>query len=141
MNKFAIGAFLLLSTMNTAFAEPVVVIVNSANTQSLSASDVKNIYTDRSIAWDSGDRIKVYNLPAEEAAAEVFAAKVLGTSARSAAAAEANRIVNNTSRNPQLTKREVLVASIVSKKPNAIGYVPRGIISGKNGIRILLTLE
>ncbi len=141
MKKLTLVAFLFLSAMNPALSEPVVVIVNSANTQSLSTSDVKNIYRDRTITWDNGNKIMVYNLPSKEAAAEVFATKVLGVSSRSAAASEANRIVTNTSRNAQLTKREVLVASIVSRKPDAIGYVHKKTVSGKEGIRILLTLE
>ncbi|MDX8386418.1 MAG: substrate-binding domain-containing protein [Gallionella sp.] len=141
MKKLTLVAFLLLTAMSTALAEPMVVIVNSANTQNLSVSDVKNIYRDRTTTWDNGNKIKVYNLPSEFSGTEVFAAKVLGVSAHSAAAAEANRIVTNTSRNPQFTKREVLIVSIVSRKPNAIGYVHQNIVSGKEGIRILLTLE
>ncbi len=141
MKKLTLVACLLLTAMSPALAEPIVVIVNSANTQNLSVSDVKNIYRDRTTTWSNGNKIKVYNLPSEFLGTGVFSNQVLGVSAHSAAAAEANRIVTNTSRNPQLTKREVLIASIVSRKPNAIGYVHQNIVSRKNGIRIVLTLE
>lgn len=143
MKKLIIALLLLASMfgMRAALADPVVVIVNSANTQNLSLDDVKNIYADKTIVWANGEKIAVYNLPAEEAAAEIFARKVLGISASSAAAAESNRVVSNVARNPQQTKRDALVSSIVAKTPHAIGYVPKAQADGKSGIRVLFTLE
>lgn len=143
MKKLIIALPLLVSmfAMHAAIAGPVVVIVNSANTQDVSMSDVKNIYTDKAIAWASGQKIAVYNLPAEDAAAELFARKVLGMSARDASAAESNRVISNAARNPQQTKRDALVSSIVAKTPNAIGYIPKEQAEGKSGIRVLFTLE
>lgn len=143
MKKIIIALLLLTSVfaMHTAFADPVAIIVNSANTQKLSLDDVKSIYADKTIAWADGGRIAVYNLPAEEDGAEVFARKVLGMSANNAAAAESNRVISNIARNPQQIKRDVLVSSIVAKSPHAIGYVPKGQAEGKSGIRILFILE
>ncbi len=143
MNKlFSISSLLLaLLTSTSAVAEPVVVIVNSANAQAVSQADVKAIYNDKSNAWANGEKITAYNLPPEDAAAEKFASKVLGSSARDAAAAESNRAVTNTSRNPQQTKRDALVASMVAKTPSAIGYVPKLSAEGKTGVKVLFTLE
>ena len=135
--------FLLLPMLITcaAIAAPVAVIVNSANTQAVSQADVKSIYTDKKVAWANGNKIAVYNLPPGEGAAETFAHSVLGMSARDAASDESNRIINNTSRNPQQEKRAALVLSIVAKTPAAIGYVPKDLTEGKPGIRVLFTLE
>ncbi|MCR4302948.1 MAG: hypothetical protein NUV63_01805 [Gallionella sp.] len=143
MKKLIIALTLLVSvfTVSVALADPVAVIVNSANSQVISSVDAKNIYMDRTNTWTDGNKIAVYNLPPEDAAAEIFARKVLGVSARDAAAAESNRVVSNTARNPQQTKRDMLVSSIVAKTPNAIGYVPKKNIEGKSGIRVLFTLE
>jgi ABC-type phosphate transport system substrate-binding protein len=143
MKKLMIALLWLVSVsgMHTALADPVAVIVNSANTQNISLNDVKSIYTDKMIAWTNGGKIAVYNLPAEEAAAEIFARKVLGISASDAAAAESNRVVSNVARNPQQIKRDALVSSIVAKTPHAIGYVPKSQADGKSGIRVLFTLE
>lgn len=134
-------ALMFVTFVHAAVAGPVAVIVNSANTQSVTQSDVTSIYSDKTIAWGNGDKIAVYNLPPDEGSAEVFAKRVLGSSARDAAADEANRIIKNTSRNPQQTKRAILVSSIVSKTPGAIGYVPREMADGKPGIRVLFTVE
>jgi ABC-type phosphate transport system substrate-binding protein len=135
MKKFIIAVPLLAALFAThaALAGSVVVIVNSANNQNATMTDIKNIYMDKTVTW--------YNLPAEDAAAEIFAGKVLGVSARDAAAAESNRIISNASRNPQQTKRDALVASIVAKTPNAIGYISKEQAEGKSGIRVLFTLE
>lgn len=143
MKKLIIALPLLLSmfAMHVALAGPAVVITNSANTQNVSLADVKDIYMDKTIIWASGEKIAVYNLPAEDAAAELFASKVLGMSARNAAAAESNRVVSNAARNPQQTKRDALVSSIIARTPNAIGYVPKEQAEGKSGIRVLFTLE
>ena len=143
MKKLIIALPLLISmfAVHTALAGPVAVIVNSANSQYISLSDVKNIYMDKTITWESGRKIAVYNLPAEDAAADSFARKVLGISARDAAAAESNRIISNTTRNPQQTKRDALVSSIVAKTPNAIGYIPKEQAEGKTGIRILFSMD
>lgn len=137
----ALPLFLFMFAMRTVLADPVVVIVNSANAQNISLADVKNIYLDKTVAWENGGKIAVYNLPPEDAAAELFARKTLGMSARDAAAAESNRIISNTSRNPQQTKRAALVSSIVAKTPNAMGYIPKEQAEGKSGIRVLFTLD
>ncbi len=133
--------FIAVMVAQGVLAEPVAVIVNSANNQMLSPAEVKSIYGDKTIAWSNGDKIAVYNLPPEDQSTEPFAQKVLGMSARDAAAEESNRAIKNTSRNPQQTKRAVLVSSIVSKTPGAIGYVPKDMANSKPGIRVLFIVE
>ena len=140
ISSLMVFAILTLST-TLAFAEPVAVIVNSANAQAVSQSDVKNIYNDQVITWADGEKITVYNLPIAASAREIFSQKILGMSAEMAAAAESNRLITNTQRNPQKLKRERLVVSIVSKNPHAIGYVPKSATDGVEGIRVLFTLE
>jgi ABC-type phosphate transport system substrate-binding protein len=143
MKKLIIALPLLAALFAThaALAGSVVVIVNSGNSQNASMADIKNIYMDKTVTWGNGGKIAVYNLPAEDTAAEIFAGKVLGMSARDAAAAESNRIISNASRNPQQTKRDALVASIVAKTPNAIGYISKEQAEGKSGLRVLFTFE
>lgn len=132
---------LALLTVNNAWADHVAVIVNSSNTQTLTKEDIKNIYSDRVITWANGNKIAVYNLPVVSRAREVFSHHILGVSAQEAASAESNRSITNTLRNPQKLKRERLVASIVSKNPDAIGYVKQETAQGKSGIKILFVIE
>lgn len=143
--KLKISAILLLASSlfaaSAVFAEGVAVIVNSSNTQVINEDVVKNIYSDRVIAWDSGKYIVVYNLPVKSSKREQFSQSVLGLSAQDAAAAESNRSITNTVRNPQKVKRERLVTSIVAKNPHAIGYVSESSAKSKSGIRILFVIK
>ena len=126
---------------HAAFAETVAVIVSAANTQAATLKDVKSIYQDKTIVWGNGEKIAVYNLPTKDEAAEIFASKVLGLSAQAAATAEASRVISNRSRNSQMTRRDTLVISIVARSPNAIGYVPKNLLEGRSGVRVLFSLE
>jgi ABC-type phosphate transport system substrate-binding protein len=115
--------------------------VNRSNPEALTIEQIKNIYSDRVTAWRSGQKIDVYNLPDNQEAREIFARNVLGMSGQASAAAESQRKTNNTLKNPSKTKRERLVASIVARKRNAIGYVPAYLVEGKKGIRVVKILK
>lgn len=133
-------ALTLLS--GSAFAaEKVVVIVNAKNTQTLSADDVKNIYNDNVVTWSNGARISAYDLPMKSDARETFSRKVLGASARDVATEWANKKITNTAKNPPATKPDSVVLSNVGKDADAIGYVPARSVEGKEGIRVILTIE
>lgn len=140
INLFIFLILILLATASVS-AENMVVIVNSSNLQNLTKDDIKNIYSDRIITWKNGDKITVYNLPVESSGREVFSQAVMGLSAQSMAAKESNRSITNTVRNPQKLKRERLVVSIVSKNPNAIGYVTEASAKAKSGLRILFVVN
>jgi ABC-type phosphate transport system substrate-binding protein len=137
--------YLLFSTLlftGTAYAEEkVAVIVNSANTQSLSMLDIKNIYSDIVTTWKNGKTISVYNLPLNLPARENFSEAVLKMSASSAEMELNNLITTNRMKNPQKEKREKLVVSIVARNPDAIGYVPSSMVDNKTGIRVLFELD
>jgi len=143
LNKSLIGlvtGFLLTASFVVQAAD-VAVIVNRSNPVSLSLEQIKHIYSDRMTTWKSGQRIEVYNLPDNQDAADVFARKVLGMSGQAAAAAELQRRTNNTLKNPSRTKRERLVASIVARKLNAIGYVPEYMVKKNTHIRVIKILK
>lgn len=135
--------FILVSIFwfSLSFAESVVVITNEKNMQSLSIEDIKGIYTDNLIQWDNGASIKVYDLPVKREAREKFSQKVLGTSARAAAKAWANRKITNTAKNPPKTKKQKLVVAAVKKNKYAIGYVNESAIKGKSGIKVILKID
>lgn len=123
-----------------ASAETLVVIVNSKNSQAIDTTDIKNIYTDLSVEWQNNQRIKVYNLPVDNAARETFARHIIGISAQEHAAEEANRKITNTIRNPTYTKTARLVHNKVSKEENAIGYIPKSILKNSSNVRIIMEI-
>ena len=134
-------AFSLLTMQNAFGGESIVVIVNASNTQTISQQDVKNIYADIVTHWDNGQKIDVFNLYVDDGSRETFSQKVFGESARKLAAAESNRKITNTIKNPSRTKSARLVAKLVSKKPDAIGYIPLSLAKEVPNIRIVLQID
>ncbi len=102
-------AIALAFLVQPVFAEPVAVIVNEANTQSLSETDVRNIYEDNVIAWGNGNKVAAYHLPTKAGSRETFSQKVLGKSAKASAMDLANKKITNTAKNPPRTKKDVLI--------------------------------
>ena len=131
----------LLFSSNVYAGDKVAVIVNSANTQALSISDVKNIYSDIVTTWESGESIAVYNLPLKSADREIFSKEILKMTSFSAETAINNLKITNRLKNPAKTKRDKLVLSVVSRNPDAIGYVSSSLVENKTGIRVLFELE
>ena len=142
INTILFCAALSLVVMQNAFGgESVVIIVNAANTQHMSEQQIKNIYSDIVTHWDNGDKIEVYNLHVDDESREVFSQKVFGESARKLASAELNRKITNTIKNPSRTKSARLVAKLVAKKPNAIGYIPLSVAKEVPNVRIVLQID
>ena len=142
MKKFSFAlAIALAFLIRPVYAEGIVVIVHQDNAQSVSLEDIKNIYEDNVTTWSSGDKISSYHLPTKSVAREGFSQKILGKSAKKSAMDWANKKITNTAKNPPSTKKDILVAALVAKNKNAIGYVPASIAEGKKGIKVILTLE
>ena len=121
--------------------DTVVIIVNSKNNQSITAEDIKNLYTDKITTWKDGKKIIVYNLPVNSRTREIFSYKLLHKSPSQAATAASNRVITNVIRNSTETKTARLVGSTVSKNPTAIGYTTYKNVKGKSSLRIVMTVE
>ena len=137
-----IGLILCAALVGTASAgEKVVVIVNEANAQGVTAADLKNMYNDIVIHWNNNEPIDLYDTPVSAEARKIFSEKVLGMSPNEAAREWANRKITNTAKNPPKTTKEELVPKRVARDPNAIGYVSASVAEGKKGIKVIMTLE
>ena len=142
LKRFIFLSLLTFLPMQFVFGgESVVVIVNKENTQSLTEQDIKNIYSDIVTHWDNGNKIDVYNLAVEDEAREIFSQKIFGESAQKQAAAEANRKITNTIKNPTKTKSARLIEKLVSKNPNAIGYIPASSLKDASKVRVVLQID
>jgi len=115
----------------------MVIFVNSKNIQSISISDIKNMYNDTMTSWPNGSKIKLYNLPINSPARSIFSNTILNQSPWVAARAVSNRAVKNMIQNPMEIKTARLIAHTVSKSTNAIGYAPYKSVKGNNKIRII----
>lgn len=142
LSTFLFWSALSLVTINPVLAEEsVVVIVNTENTQQLSAQQIKNIYSDIVTQWENGNKITVYNLYADDESRETFSQKIFGESAHKQVLAESNRKITNTIKNPSKTKSARLVIKMVSRNPDAIGYVPKSMVENATNVRIVLQID
>lgn len=135
------SALYLVTAQIAVASETIVVIVNAENKQQLSEQQIKNIYADIVTQWQNGKKIAVYNLHADEPAREAFSQKVFGESAQKLVLAESNRKITNTIKNPSKTKSARLVAKMVSRDPNAIGYIPMSALKDAARVRIVLQID
>jgi len=142
MKKGIIAIVMYAALVGAAAAgDKVVVIVNKANSQGVTATDLKNMYNDIVIHWGNNEPIDLYDTPVSAEARKIFSEKVLGMTPSEAAREWANRKITNTAKNPPKTTKEELVPKLVAKDPNAIGYVSASVAEGKEGIKVIMTLE
>ena len=145
--KYKLQILLLLASLSLLFAasatagEGIAIVVNKQNQQTLTERDVKNIYSDIVTEWDNGKRIKVLNLPVDSDARETFSQRLFGESAQRMAAAESNRKITNTIKNPSSTKSDRLVVKLVSRNPDAIGYIPLELLDETDNVRVVLRID
>lgn len=134
--RCALLLILLIAFVTPASAqEPVVIIVNSTNTQELTLAEIREIYKGKIEAWNNGQRISVYSLPYSDKSHEVFSRRVLGISVNNPADMDGGI------QDIKQIKSEELLVTIVSKKHTAIGYCSQDAIKGKFGIRVIATLD
>ena len=75
-----LSALLLVAAAGVASAEKVVVIVNAANTQGVTATDLKNMYNDIVIHWSNDQPIDMYDTPVAAEARKIFSGHEPGRS-------------------------------------------------------------
>ena len=118
----------------------LVIIVNKANAEKLSKTDIRNIYRDRITRWPSGDRILVLDLPLESVERRAFSSAILNMSARDAATETSNAIITNRMQNEHRVKNPRVIVSYVERHKNAIGYVPAEILSADDDVRVAYSI-
>lgn len=118
----------------------VVVIVNKANSNRITRSDISNIYQDRVTRWPSGDRIVVLDLPLDSGERDRFSSEMLNMSALDAATERSNRAITNRVRNEIRTRNAKAILSYVERNENAIGYVPAEMLNENEAIRVVFSI-
>ncbi len=125
-----------------AAADPVVVIVNTANpVTSLDLNTVRKFYENDLLQWDDGKKITLYDLRVKDEARQRFSREVLQKEPDMVAMEWANQKITNTAKNPPRTvSSEVLMQARVGKDPAAIGYLHRSELSSDQ-VKVVATLE
>lgn len=129
-----------LSKKTTRKNGGLVVIVNKANSNPVSKSDISNIYSDRITRWPSGERILILNLPLDSRERQRFSTAILDMSPQDAAKEWSNRTITNRSQSDYRTKNAQVVVSYVERHENAIGYVPATVLNENDNVRVVYSI-
>jgi ABC-type phosphate transport system substrate-binding protein len=136
---FIMAIALLALQGAAAFAGTVAVIVNSSNQhKSMSADEIRKLYSNSVLAWPDGTPVTLYDLAINDPVRSVFSEMVLNKSAMNAAEEWAHLKITNQAKNPPIAiKSEALIVRRVSREKGAIGYVTLEAARQKEGVRIV----
>jgi len=124
-----------------SLAQPMVVIVNVNNTESISSEMIKQIYSDKRNFWETGNPILLFELPVKDKGREIFSETLLNKSAITSQSDWSNRYVKNTIKNKVKMKPQKIVAKFVSINKHAIGYITASVAEKHNNIKIIMTIN
>ncbi|MDD9947295.1 MAG: hypothetical protein OXU20_40020 [Myxococcales bacterium] len=128
---FRIRLPLLLALMSlpaslhaNAGSDIAVIVHPSSPVKSMSRTDLRPIFQTNKTDWDHGGKVFPINLPEGDTSRKGFDAAVLGLDPDRVARYWIDRKIRGGARPPKKVSSVALVLAVVSKKPEAIGYVP-----------------
>lgn len=137
----SVALALIVAVAAPAIAEEVAIIVHLKNpAKSMTISEVRKIYSDVTLVWPSGKRIKPYDLLITSEARRVFSLTALNMKPEDVAYEWANKKITNAAKNAPVTvKSETLMSAKVANDVNAIGYLPASKVNPEK-VRVVLVL-
>ena len=125
----SLAAALLIAASSNAFAG-VTVIVNPANGNSLSDSDISRAFLGKLKAYGDGQSIQAVNGKANSASRVEFEKVVLKKSSAQVKAYWSKRLFTGKGKPLQELGSDAEVLKFVASTPNAIGYVDSASVDG-----------
>jgi ABC-type phosphate transport system substrate-binding protein len=143
MMKCSVATVAMIIALFTgqAMAEEIAIVVHPSNPiEKLTLDEVKRIFSDITLTWENGARIKPFDLMISDMARQKFSQDVLQRRPEDVAYEWANKKITNTAINaPETVKSQILMLMKVSGDKNAIGYMPMSEVNpGK--VKVVLTL-
>jgi ABC-type phosphate transport system substrate-binding protein len=136
LSRFLFVSLLLLST--TAQAE-LVVIVNTANTDSIDKSTLTNIFLGKTKSFPNGGKAIPVVLDYSVASMETFLSQTLNKTASQYRAFWAKQVFSGVATPPQTFKTSQEIVELVGRNPDLIGVVDASEIDvSKNKVRVVL---
>ncbi|REL26523.1 phosphate ABC transporter substrate-binding protein [Thalassotalea euphylliae] len=120
----------LLLTVSTAASAQVAVIVNSANGNSLSDSDISRAFLGKLKTFTDGQTINAVNSKSGNQARSEFEKLVLKKSSAQVKAYWSKRLFTGKGKPLKELASDADIISFVASTPNAIGYVDAGSVDG-----------
>jgi hypothetical protein len=119
--------------------DELVVIVNVANTESISASQLESVFLRKENHWSNGDQVVPFNLPPESKVRLTFDRAVLGMSADETARYWLDQRIRSGITAPRELGDVSLIVRLVARLAGGIGYVPSS--SDLRGVRVIARIR
>lgn len=131
------SAGVLASTLvEPAFAaEKIVVVVNPANKENPSKSDLAAMFTTRKQSWGNGKRVVPFNFPAKHSVRIAFDKAILDMDPDDVARYWIDRRIRGGNAPPKQVSGAQLISRLVEKMDGAIAYLPKSMAGGLRVIR------
>ena len=138
MKKLFYGLmFSIMTLMSSAVFAEVAVIVNPANGNSLSDSDISRIYLGKSKSFDDGTSIEAVNQQPDAGVTEAFNEKVVKKSSSQLKAYWSKLVFTGKGTPPKTAASSDEMLALVSNNPNLIGYVDASKVNGS--VKVIAT--
>lgn len=134
LSKFVLTMFTLSLFSNPLYCE-VAVIVHTNNQQSLTETDVKNLFTGKLKSFPDGNPAIILSLPEGDPNQSLFNQKVLGRSDAQVKAFWSKLMFTGKGTPPKEVSAEEMI-KLVSENPSTIGIIDSTMVSDK--VRVLI---
>ena len=136
IKNLSIATVLMFSVMSVAFAD-VAIIINPANNNALSDSDISRAFLGKMKKFADGSVITVVNQKVGDAARTEFDQKVLHKSSSQVKAYWSKRLFSGKGKPPKELASDAEVLKFVAGNANGIGYIDAGSID--SSVKVLKT--
>lgn len=126
MKKLVIsGLFALFSFLYStpALAESILMVVNSANTNAISKTVVKDLYSGRSTSWADGNAVLLIDRPSKNVIANTFTTTIVQTPLPVYKRFWMQKELSGAGVAPKEANSAADVFSIVASNSSALGYI------------------
>ncbi len=126
------GLALMLSlTAGAAYAEVVVVVSSQNPVETLSQTELADIYLGRAQRWPGGETVVPIDQTESAPAYEEFYSEYLGRSPAQIKAHWSKLIFTGRGRPPRNVEDSEAMAELIADNPNAIGYIDSGLVDDR----------
>ena len=128
-----------LSTINTAMAEDIAIIVHASNRQPVQLDDIAKIFLGKQHQLENGNgELIPIHLPGNDPLFQAFSELVLRKSTSQLNAYWAKRIFTGKGKPPENAQSRAEVKNRVSKSPNYLGYIDAS--SADDSVHVIITI-
>ncbi|MEW5681417.1 MAG: phosphate ABC transporter substrate-binding protein [Pseudomonadota bacterium] len=131
---------ILTSLWLTAAAQAgILIVAHPNNSNTISAEDLKRLYTGKASSFASGDAAVPLNLADDNTLRAQFDQKALGRSSSQVKAYWSKLVFTGKGAPPKEVSSEAEVLKLVGSNPNLLGYVSS--TADTSGVKVLLSLD